>query len=282
MRTLLSLISIVLLSSCTSKLVFKNPLPKSGKMVHQLPENLEGIYYSGEENNYQSIQHIGKNHWQVFEFTGIHKDSMSTYIKSLESDSIKAELRGELMILKHLPSNTSKITNTYTLDGDYYFSPKTPFLEIDLENGIAIDEFDTLKDLELIVKNIGEEYFLNIKKADGWYIMWFNQKSNDIFVHSSIITSDDFNQRLEQYSKDITPIKKLSDNRNNTFLAAPSDEEFFQLKDEKDLFFKAKWTRVNKQKETVGNNCNSSNWKLLMGGIILFLVIIIGFLRRKK
>lgn len=279
MKILLSVISLIIISSCSSKLVFENPIPKNGQKVTDLPAHLEGIYFTGEDRNFQKVEQLEKGHWLVYEFEAIRKDTMAQYIKSLESDSVQVELRGEMLIAKQLKSNTSNLKNTFSLEGDFYHSPKKPFMEININKAIAIDNFSNIKEESLQILKKDDAYFLNIKKDDGWYLIWFDSNSDTISLNTSHIVSDDFNEKFVK-SSNLFPIKKL--NNNPTYGANPSDTEFFKFIKDNKVFYKTKWTKINQKQDHLKEECQLSNWKWLFGGIILFLAIIIGFIKRKS
>lgn len=261
---------LLLLLGCT-KLLFENPMPNEGEIIRILPGFFDGIYIKKGDNIYYQIERINDKHCIIQSYAGFHKDSLYKQIEKLNTDSTRAELRGSTLIFEN--KNSPEILNTFRVEGNYYYTQSKPRYEINLEKGYFIDDFEDIKKKKAMLRFLDNKYFLNVVEDENWFLIWFEEKDNYLFIHNSGIADTSFNKSLTYYNG-LTSIEKIAD---ETYLANPFDEEFYDLLEEPDLFKKENWIRV--ETKTQGKYWS---WEIITGGIVFLIIAMVIIVAMKK
>lgn len=220
-------------------LLFENPIPNKGEIVHVLPEFLNGQFLQKEEQIYYNIERINDKHCIIYSTNWIHKDSIYTFLESIKNDFTYVEFKESTLIIKD-KDTTQKII--LRLDEDIYYTEKEPAYEINLEKGYFINDFKKKLEKRVIIKSYNNKCFLNIIDQEGkWFAVWLEMKNDSLTIWNSKIADTSFVENLEYYNR-LTKINKIKD---KTFVANPSDEELFILLKEPSLFNKETWIRVD-------------------------------------
>ena len=261
------LLLVVILSffGCT-KLLFENPVPNKGEVVQVLPEFFQGKFLKLGEQTYYEFERINEKHCIIYSTEWIQKDSIHSLIEGAKNDSTHVEFRKSTIIIKE-KDTVQKIK--LRLKNNRYYTEKKPAYELNLEKGYFIDDFDTQYKKNAVLKVYEQRYFLSIiDNEEQWFAIWLENKNDSLIIHNSSISDKSFKDNLDYYN-DITKIDEIED---KTYLANPSDTEFFKLLEEPFLFNEEIWVRVNDKRQ----------WKItgtIIGISILVLFILFMALR---
>ena len=258
---------LTLFFGCTI-LLFENPIPNKGEIVHVLPEFLNGQFLKKEEQNYYDIERINDKHCIIHSTNWIHKDSIYALVESIKNDSTYVEFKESTLIIKD-KDTTQKII--LRLDKDIYYTEKERAYEINLEKGYFIDDFEKKLEKRAILKSYNNKYFLNINdQEEKWFAVWLEEKNDNLFIRNSFIADTSFSNNINYY-KGLSTIKKIKD---KTYLVNPSDKELFNLLEEPSLFYEETWTRVDDSQQM------NWMWKVMAIAFLLLFIIIIVIRKR--
>lgn len=263
LRTFLILIPILTLMACT-KLLFVKPMPKAGDIIRELPAFLTGTYKEKGGSGYMEIERLSEKHCIIQSYYGMSADSMQRRIREYKTDSTSAELRGSTLITRR---GDSTITENFTEEDGYFYSEKKPQYEINVGEGYFIDDFKNMLEKKAIFKEYEGAFFLNVVEDKNWFLISMQETDKGFIIQNSSVADTSFSETSTYYNG-ITTIQKLS---SYTYLADPTDQEFFELLEEPKLFKQEEWIREGGS--AMGFLTEYQN--LLIGGGIAFVILLI-------
>lgn len=282
----LILACLLALGACT-KMYFPKPLPNRGEIVAELPHFLTGKFLKKQEKTegggmeYLEIKRFNKQHCRIYTSYAFSKDSVNQMIKGLNTDSSSAVLKGNTLIYT-LRGSVEK--TVFEREGDLFFTPKDTLCEIDLASAKFWDDFPDGEAKKLMLKKLGEVYYLNVLEKnvgdsgkDFWFVVRFDFQQSALAITNTSINDSTFTKRLDYYNK-IARMEKLG---SSQYLCSASDEAFFKLFEEPELFEKAVWVPVaEEQKQEVLKSLGLLALGAVFVGLVAWVVRVVGSRRR--
>lgn len=293
--------------SCSSNLYFKSPVPKAGTEITELPGKVDGIYLDTDSSQLivvkgtsaSGLEFVDMEITQDTDRAAIiehYKDSSNDFddpenaedsvdlqnalvrFSEMRNDLIEPYLGNELNL-----EYEDKYGMVLSRNGQFYvMTILNALCKVDLKNG----EFDYTSFLSKltgkpILKEVNGDYFLSVEDAkDQWYMVRMHTSEDTLAFTLSTVLGEyqgiRFEDALAKYNK-ITPI--TTGGNNFTFLADPTDEAFFQLLKENVHFKKKQYVKLNIESKEPASRFN--NFFLAIGGLILALVLLNLFLRKR-
>lgn len=255
-------------------MLFKEPMPREAEVVRDLPAFLEGVYQDEDGFTQYEILKINKGHCIVQSYQSIPKDSLLAFVAKSKSDTMSAELKGSTVIVSS--KDTTYQINFVLINGRYE-TVRSPKYEINLIEGYFIDDFTKDEKKKSMLRKYKNDYFLNIVANDNWLLVRWQKTAEKLLIQKSVIADSTFSE-TNTYYNGITKITKLD---NETYLANPTDKEFFTLMEEPKLFKKEIWVKVDRP-----DNGNSWLQIMLYASLAtifaLFVVVVLLLMARKK
>jgi hypothetical protein len=273
----------ILFSAC-SKMYFPSSMPNQAELISKLPHFLKGTFTKKHQNDaesskdYLEIKRFNAQHCRIYTYLALTKDSLNSLVKSMNTDSTKAELKGGTVIYSTKDS-VEKIE--FVQAGSLFLSPKDTLCEIDLSKGIYVDDFPNGKSKKLILKKLARSYFLNVLDKnvgdtgkDYWFVVKFDYTNSILSITNTSVHDSTLSKELDQYNK-LASIKKLG---SNQYLCAASDTQFLKLFEVPGLFEKEEWQPMpTEQNQGV----------FYIAGLVVFVlvgvvILVVRFLKRRS
>lgn len=237
------------LGAC-AKMYFPEPRPSIGQTVRKLPHFLKGSFFKKqkietESGEFLEIKRISDQHCKIYTYYAFSKDSLGQMLKSLNTDSTRAVLKGNTLIYTTRDSVEKTVFN---VDNDFFYTPKDTLCEINLSEATFVDDFPDGEAKKLLLKKSKDAYYLSVLEKniadagkDYWFVIKFDFLDSEMAITNTSLQDSTFSKKLDYYNK-IASIEKIG---SNQYLCKANDEQFFRLFEEKGLFEKEVWQPVS-------------------------------------
>ncbi len=238
---LLSLVAATLMGIHTScnVLLFESPMPQSGETISELPDFFYGTLQESNGYEYLEFERVNEAQCIAYVYSGMTKDSLDNYIARLNQEKRIAELRGSTLVI----TQGDKVEmEAFRVEGNMYYSQREAKYEINLAEGYFINDIDEGEKNEAVMIKDGENYLLNVKEKEHWFVLAF-RPTNQGFVLKTLITTDNFQQKCNTHFRDLLEVQQLE---AGDYLVHMPDEVFLNFIETPDFYEITSWERINK------------------------------------
>lgn len=242
-------------------------MPKKSENVIEISEKIAGHYIiEGDSSALMRIINPEKGKYLFVQKSIVSRTGVDQYISEFnESNSDKEGF-------------TPITFEDLDYEFNHYVTSRDTLLSIDLLAGECIMYLDTIVPMNCILqRSYSGAYFLNIINSnDNWEVISLSITEDGLAVQMNFVNELILKKKFDYYNS----ITAIDTSLTDFIVADPTDEAFFQLWDDEEIFERQDWKLVKIVEEKIEQSLISKYGLAALVGLT-FIVLLILFQSRK-